>query len=100
MKNRDEMKIVLIGMGYLMEYIAPCYQRLLGGRLWEQSKGVTADPVGLERKAQATGVPVVLNDNLGALRDVHPDIIFFSPLLRNNYLIIMLAENDSIIMIL
>ena len=79
MKNRDEMKIVLIGMGYLMEYIAPCYQRLLGGRLWEQSKGVTADPVGLERKAQATGVPVVLNDNLGALRDVHPDIIFFAP---------------------
>ena len=30
MRTIEEMKLVIIGMGYLMEYIAPCYQALPG----------------------------------------------------------------------
>ena len=29
MKKDAEHKIVIIGMGYLMEYIAPCYKKML-----------------------------------------------------------------------
>lgn len=79
MKNDSELHITIIGMGYLMEYIAPCYRRLLGDRLAEQAVGVTADPEAVQAKQEATGVPVVLNDNAGALRQNHPDVIFFAP---------------------
>lgn len=79
MKNDTELHITIIGMGYLMEYIAPCYQRLLGQNLAAQALAVTADPSAVEKKQQATGVPVLLNDNLGALRQNDPDIILFAP---------------------
>ncbi len=79
MKKNSEIKMVIIGMGYLMEYIAPCYQALLGENLKAQALGVTVDADDMERKTAATGVPVILNDNMGALRTMQPDVIFFAP---------------------
>lgn len=41
--------------------------------------GVTAEPQAVQTKAKATGIPVILNDNAGALRRMEPDIILFAP---------------------
>lgn len=79
MKADQEHKIVIIGMGYLMEYIAPCYQAMLGDHLASHVLGVTVDAGDIERKQKATGVPVIYNDNLGALRQMEPDLILFAP---------------------
>lgn len=32
MKQDQNLRFVIIGMGYLMEYIAPCYSKLLGDK--------------------------------------------------------------------
>lgn len=79
MKADQELKIVIIGLGYLMEYIAPCYQKLLGDKLASNVVGVTADAADVERKEKAIGIRVILNDNLKALREMQPDFIFFAP---------------------
>lgn len=79
MKAICEMKIVMIGMGYLMEYIAPCYQALLGDGLADRAIGITADREGMERRQNATGVPIIMDDSLGALRRMRPDLVFFAP---------------------
>ena len=79
MKQDQNLRFVIIGMGYLMEYIAPCYSKLLGDKKAEQMLGVTAEPQAVQTKAKATGIPVILNDNAGALRRMEPDIILFAP---------------------
>lgn len=79
MKADQDQKIVIIGLGYLMEYIAPCYKRLLGEKLTDHIVGVTADAADAARKEKEIGIRVVLNDNLGALREMEPDFIFFAP---------------------
>lgn len=79
MKQDQNLRFVIIGMGYLMEYIAPCYSKLLGDKKAEQMLGVTAEPQAVQSKAKATGIPVILNDNAGALRRMEPDIILFAP---------------------
>ena len=79
MRTIEEMKLVIIGMGYLMEYIAPCYQALPGAPLRERAIGVTADAGAVQAKEQAAGIPVILDDNAGALRKLHPDVILFAP---------------------
>lgn len=79
MKADQDQKIVIIGLGYLMEYIAPCYKRLLGENLASNVVGVTADAADVERKEKAIGIRVILNDNLKALREMEPDFIFFAP---------------------
>lgn len=79
MRKTEEIRLVIIGMGYLMEYIAPCYHALPGASLKERAIGVTADAQAAAAKEQATGIPVILNDNAGALRKMHPDVILFAP---------------------
>lgn len=79
MKADKDLKIVIIGMGFLAEYLRPCYLNLLGGDLAHKVVGVTADGKDLERKNEACGFPVLLNENRKALDEVHPDIIMFSP---------------------
>lgn len=79
MKPDQDRKIVIIGMGYLMEYIAPCYRAVMKDKLSQQIVGVTADEADIPRKEAATGIHVVLNDNLGTLRAHEPDMIFFAP---------------------
>jgi hypothetical protein len=63
----------------LMEYIMPCYKRIIGEELGNSVFGVTVDKRGLEEKRQRLGFPVILNDNLGTLLKARPDIILFAP---------------------
>jgi hypothetical protein len=79
MKPYNETKIVIIGMGYLMEYLLPCHRKFLGTNLAGNVVAVTADEADIPRKRAAAGFEVVLNDNLGTLRRVRPDIVFFAP---------------------
>ena len=80
MGDYQNTKIVIIGMGYLMEYIQPCYRALLGEeRLKRQMLATTADPEGLAEKAARLGFSVLLNQNMKALEMIQPDIILFAP---------------------
>lgn len=72
-------RITIIGMGFLMEYIFPCVRGLLGDRTAQQVNAVTADEKDLAGKQQRLGIPVLLNDNARALREMEPDWIFFAP---------------------
>jgi len=70
----------MIGVGNLMEVIWPIIGRVVGGDdVADRVIGVTADEADLPRKESLFGFPMVLNDNLAALRRNHPDVIMFSP---------------------
>lgn len=77
MKAFSESRAVIIGMGFLMEYIFPCFRAAMGEKVKEQVVAVTADTVDLEGKEKRLGIRVVLNDNSGVLEQMNPDYIFF-----------------------
>ncbi|MCI9308234.1 MAG: L-2-amino-thiazoline-4-carboxylic acid hydrolase [Oscillospiraceae bacterium] len=79
MKPFSEAKVTIIGLGFLMEYIFPCFRRAMGERAAAQLNAVTADAGDLEGKRRRLGISVLLNDNAGALRELEPDWIFFAP---------------------
>ena len=79
MKKGADTKIVIIGMGFLMEYIMPCYKKLLGDNFATNVVAVTADAKDLKRKQESFGFKVVLNENKETLENVEPDIILFAP---------------------
>jgi hypothetical protein len=79
LKEDQDLKLVIIGMGYLMEYIMPCYKRIIGEKLSNSVFSVTIDEKDLEGKRQRLGFPVILHDNIGTLLKVRPDIILFAP---------------------
>ena len=74
-----DKKVTIIGLGFLMEYIFPCFRKAMGDRVKEQINAVTADEADLEGKKERLGIKVYLNDNAKALRDMEPDLIFFAP---------------------
>ena len=74
------MNLTMIGVGNLMEVIWPVIGRVVGGDdVAERLIGVTADDADIERKRSVFGFPILLHDNLGALRRNHPDVIMFAP---------------------
>ncbi len=74
------MNLTMIGVGNLMEVIWPIISRVVGGDdVADRLIGVTADEADIPRKETFFGFPMVLDDNLGALRRNHPDLIMFSP---------------------
>lgn len=79
MKAFGESRVVIIGMGFLMEYIFPCFRAAMGEKTAEQIMAVTADAEDLEGKQERLGIRVLLNDNSGALEQMDPDYIFFAP---------------------
>lgn len=79
MKPLSQAKVTIIGLGFLMEYIFPCFRQAKGERTAAELNAVTADAGDLEGKRQRLGIPVVLDDNAGALRALEPDCIFFAP---------------------
>jgi hypothetical protein len=79
MKPFEERKIVIIGLGFLMEYIFPCFRKIFGGDVKNRIIGVTADEADLAGKERRMGIRVMLNDNAAALRTLEPDMIFFAP---------------------
>ena len=79
MKNVKDSKVVVIGLGFLMEYIHPCFKNALQDKVKDNIIGVTADEKDLQGKMDRLGYKVLLNDNAGALKEMKPDIIFFAP---------------------
>ena len=80
MKEDKDLHITIIGLGNLMEAILPCIVETIGREnLFEQVNATTNDQPDLKRKQEALGIPVILNDNLAALKKKEPDIIFFAP---------------------
>lgn len=79
MRSFSDAKAVIIGMGFLMEYIFPCWKKAMGEKTAENLLAVTADAGDLEGKKKRMGIPVLLNDNAAALEKHHPDMIFFAP---------------------
>lgn len=79
MKPVSQSKTVIIGMGFLMEYIFPCFQKAMGDGVAEQILAVTTDAGDLEGKKQRMGIQVILDDNAGALGQMNPDLILFAP---------------------
>ncbi|MEY8355701.1 L-2-amino-thiazoline-4-carboxylic acid hydrolase [Lachnospiraceae bacterium 54-53] len=75
----QEPGIVIIGLGYIAEYIVPGYEALLGNHTETRIIGVTADEADIERKRRTLGFPVYLGENERALREGKPDIIIFAP---------------------
>ncbi len=80
MKNERDLRITIIGLGNLMEAIFSCIVETIGREnLWRQVNATTNDQPDLRRKQEALGIPVILSDNLAALKEMEPDIIFFAP---------------------
>ena len=80
MKKDIELRITIIGLGNLMEAIFPCIVDTVGkDNLGRQVNATTTDRQDLKRKQEVLGIPVILNDNLTALQENEPDIIFFAP---------------------
>lgn len=79
MKPIQNAKAVIIGMGFLMEYIFPCWKNAMGEKTSSNLMAVTADEKDLAGKQERMGIPVILNDNAKALHTMHPDLIFFAP---------------------
>lgn len=80
MKKDEDLKIVAIGTGNLIEIIFHCIVNTIGkDRLAQQVIGTTADEADVEKKKTLFGIPVILNENLKALKENRPDIIFFAP---------------------
>ncbi|MGN0976916.1 MAG: L-2-amino-thiazoline-4-carboxylic acid hydrolase, partial [Faecousia sp.] len=80
MKPYAQTRIVVIGFGFLMGYIAPCYTQFFdGASVRDHVIAVTADEKALEAKRRQYPFPVLLNDNKKALEQMKPDIILFAP---------------------
>ena len=75
----EKTKIVVIGMGFLMQYISPCYWNFIGtGDIASQMAATTADPNGLEEKSKRVRFPVQLGGTPELLQKMEPDIILFT----------------------
>ncbi|MCW4011515.1 MAG: L-2-amino-thiazoline-4-carboxylic acid hydrolase, partial [Candidatus Bathyarchaeota archaeon] len=80
MRKPEDTKIVIIGMGYLAGYLYPCYERYITkNNLPTQVIAVTADEPNLASKRAQYPFEILLNDNMKALKTLHPDIILFAP---------------------
>ena len=72
-------RCTIIGLGFLMEYIFPCFRAAYGDAVSQYVNAVTADAADLEGKRTRLGIQVYLDDNPSALRAMQPDLIFFAP---------------------
>jgi pyrroline-5-carboxylate reductase len=80
MKPDSELRITIIGMGHLMEAIFDTIAETVGKEnIARQVNATTADAADGRIKQESLGIPVIVDDNTGALRDLEPDIIFFAP---------------------
>lgn len=72
-------KISIIGMGFLMSYLKPCYHHVIGEDLSKNIVASTATASTVEKKAKAMGFPVQCQKYCEMLDSFHPDMIFFAP---------------------
>lgn len=80
MNQNGTVKIAIIGFGFLMSYLEPCYTQFFSR---EEQAGhiiaVTADEVTLAAKREKYPFPILLHDNKQALERLEPTVILFAP---------------------
>ena len=80
MELNKNTKIGLIGFGFLLEYLSPCYMRLYNNEtIGKNVVAVTADEKQVEEKNRRYPFLVQLGGNLEMLKDLKPDIVLFAP---------------------
>lgn len=72
-------RLAILGMGYLMTYLKPCYQHLFGDELSGNISAMTRSSASAAEKEKQMGFPVICGNYLPTLRSAKPDIILFSP---------------------
>ncbi len=72
-------RIAIIGMGFLMSYLKPCYHHVIGEDLSKNITAATATASTVEKKSRAMGFPVQCQEYYSMLEGFKPDIIFFAP---------------------
>ena len=75
----NKPKIAVIGMGFLMSYLKPCYHNAIGDDLSKNIVAATATASTTEKKSRAMGFPVQCADYYNMLDSFRPDMIFFAP---------------------
>ena len=60
----EKPKIAIIGMGFLMSYLKPCYHHVIGDDLSKNIIASTATASTTEKKSKAMGFPVQCRDDL------------------------------------
>lgn len=80
MKPYENTRFVVIGFGFLMGYITPCYSQFFDKEtIADHVVAVTADAGSLQEKQKKYPFPILLNDNMKALKQMKPDVILFAP---------------------
>lgn len=79
MKQDKDLKIAIIGFGFLMEYMRPCYEGILGDRISTQVMAVKATDRNLERKRAEFPFPVSVANTPEVLNTLEPDLIMLAP---------------------
>ncbi len=80
MKLCNDTKIALIGFGFLLEFLSPCYMRFFDEKNVKTNiVAVTADEKNCAAKNARYPFEVKLGGNLQMLKDLTPHIILFAP---------------------
>ncbi len=73
-------KLVILGMGFLMSHLKPCYHHLYGEELSPYIAASTHSAQKAPQRAKEMGFPVVCQGELELLQAQRPEIILFSPI--------------------
>ena len=73
-------KLVILGMGFLMEHLKPCYHHLYGEDLSPYIAASTHSAQKAPQRAKQMGFPVVCQGELELLRAHQPELILFAPI--------------------
>ncbi|MDR1625537.1 MAG: hypothetical protein LBT33_03270 [Spirochaetia bacterium] len=79
MGNAGDVKIAVIGMGFIGRYMRICYEKMAGGRLRGNVLLCKATGVGLEGLRNEFDCDIAVGGALDALRRLKPDIILLCP---------------------
>lgn len=72
--------IALIGVGFLLEYLFPCVQQLVGPEnVSDCVMGTSADEAAIAGKQERMGIRILYKDNARMLREIKPQIIVYGP---------------------
>ena len=72
MSQAKDTRIAIIGFGFLMSYLHPCYTQFFSSEEEQHSHitAVTADQASLEEKRRRYAFPILLNDNRKVLEEL------------------------------
>ncbi len=72
-------RITIIGLGFLMRYMKPCFEALTGDAYGISVVGTTATEASIPAKQAEMGIHIYHHNELAVLNTFKPDIIMFAP---------------------